>query len=144
MDNTDWFENILADTFNGERDAVARVLTEKIEEVTNEDVYDMAFGNWNDISVKAGKDDDSDRPIHITSRRDEEGVIHVTMRSGDGLFEGDINLTLVEEAATSFDNTMVFGQMWDVYSHIRSHPVPDLTENYDPYKLPPLPTDKRL
>lgn len=142
MDNMNWIENNIGESFNEVRDVVARALTERIEEICNHDVYDMEFGNWNDITIKSSRDEDTDSIVHVTSSKDDNGVITVSMKSEDGLFDETINVQLDKVVAEAFDETMLLGQLWDVYAHIKSNPVPDLTENYNPLDLPPL--TKRL
>lgn len=142
MDAMNWIENNIGESFNEVRDVVARALTERIEEICNHDVYDMEFGNWNDITIKSSRDEDTDSIVHVTSSKDDNGVITVSMKSEDGLFDETINVQLDKTVAEAFDETMLLGQLWDVYAHIKSNPVPDLTENYNPLNLPPL--TKRL
>ena len=142
MDKVNWVEDNIAESFNEVRDVVARALTERIEEVCNHDVYDMEFGNWNNITIKSNRAEDENSIVHVTSRKDDNGVITVSMKSEDGLFDDTINVQLDETIAEAFDETMILGQLWDVYGHIKSNPVPDLTENYNPFDLPPL--TKRL
>ena len=143
MNTMDWIENNIAETFNEERDLVARTLTEQIEKACNHDVYDMEFGNWNDVTIKSDRNEDEDAIIHITSSKNEDGVITVVMNSQDALFDGDISVDLDEITTEAFNKTMVLGQLWDVYNHIVAHPVPDLIENYNSLELPPAPS-KRL
>lgn len=138
MDAMNWIENNIAESFNEVRDVVARALTERIEEKCNHDVYDMEFGNWNDITIKSSRDEDKDSIVHVTSCKDDNGVITVSMKSEDDLFDETINVQLDKTIAEAFDETMLLGQLWDVYAHIKSNPVPDLTENYNSLNLPPL------
>lgn len=138
MDTMNWIENNIAESFNEVRDVVARTLTERIEEKCNHDVYDMEFGNWNNITIKSSRDEDMDTIVHVTSRRDDDGVIRVSMKSEDDLFDDTIEVQLDEVLGEAFDRTMLLGQLWDVYNLITSNPIPDLTENYNSLNLPPL------
>lgn len=139
-----WIEDTLANAFNEERDHVAKLLTDKIKQVSGKEVRDMEFGNWTQVTVKPAPDFEEDSVIEISSTTGDDGNVSITMRSQENIFEGDITVDLDELTRESFTNTMILGQTWDIYNHVKSNPIPDLNENYDPYKLPPLPTDKRL
>lgn len=139
-----WIEDTLATAFNEERDHVAKLLTDKIKQASGQEVRDMEFGNWTHVTVKPGPDFEEDSVIVISSTTGDDGNVTLTMRSQENIFEGDITVSLDELTRESFNSTMILGQTWDIYNHIKSNPLPDLNEHYDPYKLPPLPTDKRL
>lgn len=143
MDPTSWIEYNLSEKFNESRDIVAPVLSKRIEEASNHTVHDLEFGNWNSVTIATDRGEEIDSTVYITSAKDEDGIITVTMRSDDDLFDGSITVQLDEVISQSFDDTMVLGKLWDTYINVVSDTIPDLTENYDSLALPAPPV-KRL